>query len=106
MTKTQQHQEQIKHAKEQAEEAIMTAQRAEEMLNNAWNQANPKQIQSSRALLSQTQQVAIKAEDQMGFFNKEHKYDAQLAQVSEKLHQAQEDIEQTLDETHMPKQVR
>jgi hypothetical protein len=46
MTKTQQHQEQIKHAKEQAEEAIMTAQRTEEMLNNAWNQANPKQIQS------------------------------------------------------------
>jgi hypothetical protein len=48
----------------------------------------------------------LKAEDQMGFFNNEHKYDAQLAQVSEKLHLAQEDIEQTLNETHLPKQVR
>jgi hypothetical protein len=104
MTETQQHQEPIKKAEAHAEDAITAALRAEEMLYDALNQADPKLILSSQARLKQVQHEMMDAQDQLIEVNSGHKYDAQLVQVSESLHQAQEDIEFARDESHMPKQ--
>jgi hypothetical protein len=104
MTETQQHQEPIKNAEAHAEDAITAALRAEEMLYDALNQADPKLILSSQARLKQVQHEVMVAQDQLSDVNSGHKYDAQLAQVSQSLHQAHEDVELAMDEAHMPKQ--
>jgi vacuolar-type H+-ATPase subunit H len=104
MTETQQHQEPIKKAEAHAEDAITAALRAEEMLYDALNQADPKLILSSQARLKQVQHEVMNAQDQLNDVNSGHKYDAQLAQVSESLHLAQDDVELALDAAHMPKQ--
>jgi hypothetical protein len=106
MTETQQHQEPIKHAEEHAEAAITAALQADDLLQFAQLQADPKLILSSQARLKKVQHEIKEAQDQLHEVNASHKYDAQLVQVNEGLHQAQEDIEIAMDDSHMPKQVR
>ena len=106
MTETQQHQEPIKNAEEHAEATITAALQAEERLQNAQTQANPKFIISSQAKLKHVQHEIKTAKNQLNEVNTVHKYDAQLVQVSESLQQAEDNIEIAIDDSHMPKQVR
>jgi hypothetical protein len=106
MTKIEQHQEPIKRAVDHAEFAMIAAQEAEEQLQEALIQADPKQILSSQARLKQVQHDTEEANFHLLEVNSAHKYDAQLAQVSEELHQVQDDVELARDASQMPKQVR
>ncbi|MEX2461316.1 MAG: hypothetical protein WD469_08480 [Paenibacillaceae bacterium] len=106
MTETQQHQEPIKHAEEHAEAAITDALQAENLLQDAQHQANPKLVLSAQDRLEQVHHEIMEAKDQLHQVNSGHKYDAQLARVSESLHRSNEDIEIAIDDSHMPKQVR
>jgi hypothetical protein len=106
MTETEQHQEPIKRAVEHAEFVMIAAQQAEELLQDALIQADPKLILSSQARLKQVQHEAEEANHHLLEVNHAHKYDAQLAQVSEELHQVQDDVELAKEASQMPKQVR
>jgi hypothetical protein len=106
MTGTEQHQEPIKRAVDHAEFATIAAQQAAELLQAALIEADPKLILSSQARLKQVQHDTEEANNHLLEVNSAHKYDAQLAQVSEELHQVQADIEQARDASQMPKQVR
>lgn len=106
MTESQQHQEPIKHAQEHAESAIMAAQRAEAMLQDALQLADPVQIQSAQARLEQAKHDAVEARKHLAEFSMMEGYDQQLQQTVDELRKASKDIKASEDKARMPKQVR
>ncbi|WP_442604156.1 hypothetical protein [Paenibacillus sp. KN14-4R] len=106
MTQSEQHQEPIKHAEEHAESAIMAAQRAEAMLADALENADPQLILAAKARLTQANHDATEATKHLVEFSTDQHFDAQLTQKAEELHNAKQDIKASIDKSKMPKQVR
>jgi hypothetical protein len=106
MTESQQHQEPVKHAEEHAESAIMAAQRAEAMLQDALVSADPKLIQAAQARLDTAQHDGTEALKHLTEYHYTEKYQQQLEQTSDELRQASQDLEAAQRDAVMPRQVR
>ncbi len=106
MTEVQQHQEPVKRAEVHAEAAITAALHAEALLDEAVESADPKLMLSSQGRLQQVEHNVLKAQEQLTDVNSEHKYDAQLLQMSDRLNDAQEDVEAAIEDAHMPRRIR
>ncbi|MCR8641294.1 hypothetical protein NV379_01375 [Paenibacillus sp. N1-5-1-14] len=106
MTQSEQHQEPIKHAEEHAESAIMAAQRAEAMLADALELADPELIHSAKDRLAQVNNKVMDATKHLSEFSTDYHFSRQLHQTAEELQDASQDVKASIDKSKLPKQVR
>jgi hypothetical protein len=105
MTDTRMFSQQVQHAIDAADHAILLAQDAEHKLQRAMTEANPEFIQSAQAALSHAKHVVLEAQEQLQTFNGEQ-YGQQIKQTIEQLSQASQDIDANHEKFHTPKQIR
>lgn len=105
MVESQQHQMYIQRAVDEADQAILAAQKAEFDLQTAVTKADPIRIQKAQAELDTAKRRVKNAYQQLHSFDRE-KYGQQLKQTIEQAHQAMQDLEMSEEEAHTPKQVR
>ncbi|MEV3010275.1 hypothetical protein ABNF42_14370 [Paenibacillus larvae] len=104
MVESQQHQMYIQRAVDEADQAILAAQKAEHDLQTAVIKADPVLIQKAQAELGTAKRRITESYQQLNSFDPE-KYGQQLKQTIGQTRQAIQDLNMS-EEVHTPKQVR
>ncbi|MEK8132187.1 hypothetical protein WMW72_30240 [Paenibacillus filicis] len=105
MTDVKQHQMPLKHVVDNAEKAIQIAKDAEMAVQHAQLESNPHKLAAALAELEAAQHALGKAASQLDAQDHEH-YGQELVQVQDQLNEAQQSLDVTASNTHLPKQVR